>query len=75
VGPAHWGRGIASQALARLLELEPARPLYAHAAADNAGSLRVLTKSGFREIGRFREFARARDADIEVVRLVLDGDA
>ena len=42
-----WGRGIATRALALLLELVPARPLYARAASDNAGSLRVLQKCGF----------------------------
>lgn len=39
---AAWGNGIATRALALLLELVPARPLYARAASDNAGSLRVL---------------------------------
>lgn len=47
-----WGRGIATRALALLLELVPARPLYARAASDNAGSLRVLQKCGFQPAGR-----------------------
>jgi RimJ/RimL family protein N-acetyltransferase len=38
VGRAHWGQGIASQALAELIRLEEIRPLHATAAADNAGS-------------------------------------
>src|ERR1700745_3583012 len=44
---AFWGRGVATAALTALLGLEQARPLHAHAAADNAGSIRVLRKCGF----------------------------
>lgn len=44
---AHWGKGIATAALARFLELVEARPLYAHVAADNLGSIRVLERCGF----------------------------
>ena len=60
-----WGRGIATRALALLLELVPTRPLYARAASDNAGSLRVLQKSGFTAIGTERSFAPGRDEEIE----------
>lgn len=42
-----WGRGIASRALALFLEVERARPLTAHVAASNTGSVRVLEKCGF----------------------------
>jgi RimJ/RimL family protein N-acetyltransferase len=45
-----WGRGIASRALAMFLEVARERPLYARAASDNAASLRVLQKAGFRAI-------------------------
>ena len=45
---AAWGRGIASRALELLLEEVPVRPLYARAASDNAASLCVLEKSGFK---------------------------
>ena len=72
LGRAFWGRGIATRALAELIALEGTRPLHAEAAADNTGSLRVLEKCGFRVAGAKREFARARDAEIDVVRLVLD---
>jgi RimJ/RimL family protein N-acetyltransferase len=47
----HWGRGIASAALAQLLEELPERPLFATVAADNLGSRRVLEKCGFETIG------------------------
>ena len=59
------GRGIASRALELLLDLVPARPLYARAASDNAASLRVLEKAGFQVIGTENSFAPARQATIE----------
>lgn len=48
LGREHWGRGIASEALLRLLELEPTRPVHARVAAHNTASIRVLEKAGFR---------------------------
>ncbi|WP_433179223.1 GNAT family N-acetyltransferase [Actinoallomurus sp. CA-150999] len=71
VGRSYWGRGIASQALAELIRLEDTRPLHATAAADNAGSVRVLEKCGFVMTGRGRSFARARGQEIDVVHLTL----
>jgi RimJ/RimL family protein N-acetyltransferase len=61
----HWGRGIATAALALLIEEEPARPLRARAAKDNAASLRVLERNGFRVVGEDRGFAAARAAEVE----------
>ncbi|GLX48046.1 N-acetyltransferase [Streptomyces hygroscopicus subsp. hygroscopicus] len=69
---AYWGRGVATAALRALLAEVPERPLYARAAADNAASLRVLAKCGFRESTRARGFANGRGEDIEEVVLVLD---
>ncbi|MDX2541096.1 GNAT family N-acetyltransferase [Streptomyces sp. WI04-05B] len=69
---AYWGRGIATAALRALIAEEPERPLFARAAADNAGSLRVLEKCGFRVSGHDRGFAQARDAEIDEVVLTLD---
>lgn len=48
VGRAFWGRGIATAAVTLFLDEVPARPLYAHVAVHNLGSIRVLTKCGFR---------------------------
>jgi RimJ/RimL family protein N-acetyltransferase len=62
---AAWGRGIASRALELLLDLVPVRPLYARAASDNAGSLKVLQKSGFKVIGTENSFAPGRNSNIE----------
>jgi RimJ/RimL family protein N-acetyltransferase len=41
-----WGQGIASRALALFLDTVPVRPLYARAASDNVGSLKVLEPVG-----------------------------
>ncbi|MFD7338406.1 GNAT family N-acetyltransferase [Streptomyces violascens] len=67
----HWGRGIATAALAQLVGIESARPLFAHAAADNTGSIRVLEKCGFVVTGRGRGFAFARGQDVDEVLLTL----
>jgi RimJ/RimL family protein N-acetyltransferase len=42
-----WGRGYASLALAKFLQIVPIRPLYANLIKTNIGSRRVLEKSGF----------------------------
>jgi RimJ/RimL family protein N-acetyltransferase len=54
IGKEHWGNGIATRALAAFLQHEQARPLYAHVAKHNRGSLRVLEKCGFTIIGEDR---------------------
>jgi len=66
-----WGQGVASQALMLLLDTVGVRPLYARAASDNLGSLRVLQKAGFTIIDTEVSYAAARDAEIEetVLRL------
>jgi RimJ/RimL family protein N-acetyltransferase len=60
-----WGRGIATAALQTLLATITERPVFARAASDNAGSLRVLEKVGFRRIGVDHGFAPARGEVIE----------
>lgn len=52
LGRAHWGKGIASAALADYVaNYETARPTYAFVASKNVGSIRVLEKCGFRRAG------------------------
>ncbi len=51
IAKAHWGRGIATRALALLLEEVTIRPLYARVARANVASLRVLERCGFVIIG------------------------
>jgi len=46
--------------------------LYARAASDNAGSLRVLQKCGFKAVGTEKSFAAGRNEDIEETILRLD---
>jgi RimJ/RimL family protein N-acetyltransferase len=47
VGKAHWGKSVATRALAAFLHLVTERPLHAHVATHNVGSIRVLEKCGF----------------------------
>lgn len=61
---AWWGRGIATRALAEFLAIATERPIRARAAKDNAGSIRVLQKNGFRIIGDDRGYAEARGQEI-----------
>lgn len=71
LGREHWGKGLATRALTAFLEVETTRPLHAAAAADNAGSIRVLEKCGFTRVGEGRGFANARGEEIDEVLLVL----
>ncbi len=47
LGREFWGKGLATQARAELVEELSTRPLYAYVAKTNAGSIRVLEKCGF----------------------------
>jgi RimJ/RimL family protein N-acetyltransferase len=47
IGKEHWGKGVATRALAAFLHLVTERPLHAHVAKHNIGSIRVLEKCGF----------------------------
>ncbi|MFE2756395.1 GNAT family N-acetyltransferase [Actinosynnema sp. NPDC059335] len=72
IGREHWGRGLATAALAAFLRQEPLRPVYARAAVDNVGSLRVLDKCGFVAVGEDVAFAEGRGGDVEGFILRLD---
>jgi RimJ/RimL family protein N-acetyltransferase len=74
VGREHWGRDVATAALAQFVGEVATRPLHAQVATHNLGSIRVLEKAGFRrdsdaeaEVG-----AAADDDDIEEYAFVLD---
>lgn len=54
LGRSYWGKGIATAALSRFLEIVKMRPLYARVAKHNAASIRVLQKCGFTIIGEDR---------------------
>jgi hypothetical protein len=66
-----WGQGVATRALAALLRIVMARPIYARVAKDNVGSLRVLEKCGFTIAGYEDGFANARGEVIKEVVLEL----
>ena len=68
----YWGQGIATRALGLLLDGITARPVRARVASDNAGSLRVLQKAGFRPIDTEVSFAAGRSGEIEETVLELD---
>lgn len=70
---AQWGKGIATRGLALFLQQVDVRPLYGRAASDNAGSIRVLARNGFREIGRETNFAAGRGVETEETIFVLEG--
>lgn len=71
----HWGKGIASRALALFLDVVPERPLYAFVVCDNTGSMRVLERNGFRELRREKVYIEARGAELEDVVFVLSDGA
>jgi RimJ/RimL family protein N-acetyltransferase len=54
IGKKYWGRGVATQALSEFLDHVKTRPLYAHVAKHNIGSIRVLAKCGFTICGEGR---------------------
>lgn len=61
----YWGRGVSTEALKQFLSIVSERPLYAQAASDNFGSIRVLEKCGFNLIGKETGYANARKMEIE----------
>lgn len=74
LGREFWGRGIATAALVAFLKEQTTRPIYARAAKDNIGSLRVLQKCGFAIIGEDRGYANGRGEEIEEYVLALTED-
>jgi RimJ/RimL family protein N-acetyltransferase len=72
IGRAHWGRGIATEALAQFVGQVTARPLYAHVAVHNIGSIRVLEKCAFRRDHVQEAKAPAPEDGVEELIFVLD---
>ena len=71
IGREYWGKGLATRALTHFLKIVATRPLYAQAARDNTGSIRVLEKCGFTITAYVKSFAGARGEDIEEAILEL----
>lgn len=66
-----WGRGVATEALRLLISREPVRPLFARAAAHNAGSIAVLERNGFTEVSRNMDYAPGIGRDVEEIVFTL----
>jgi RimJ/RimL family protein N-acetyltransferase len=66
-----WGRGVAGEALRLLVSREPTRPLFARAAAHNAGSIAVLERNGFTEVSRNVDFAPGVGREVEEIVFTL----
>lgn len=70
---AHWGRGIATRAVALMLGEFTRRPLSATTAGHNHPSIRVLQKNGFEIVSRRMTPDTARTVERETVMLILRG--
>lgn len=70
IGRELWGRGIASAALALLLQEVSVRPLRANVVKHNLASIRVLQKCGFTISGE-EKFAGTDGAQLEELTLIL----
>lgn len=69
IGREYWGKGIATAALRIFLGNSAQTSVFARAAADNVGSIRVLQKCGFKICAHQRGFANARGCEIDEVVL------
>ena len=58
IGSEFWGKGVATQALGEFVAELEQRPLHAWVATSNVGSIRVLEKCGFVQVG-------SRTTDVE----------
>jgi RimJ/RimL family protein N-acetyltransferase len=74
LGKEHWGKGVAIQALKKLLREITHRPIFARAAKDNIGSIRVLQKCDFKIVGENKDFAQGRGEETEEYIFRLDGE-
>ncbi|QKY69356.1 GNAT family N-acetyltransferase [Lentibacillus sp. CBA3610] len=72
IGKEYWGKGIATKALREFLKQVTIRPLYARAAKDNIGSIKVLKRCGFLISGEDTGYANARGKDVEEFILILN---
>ena len=71
IGRDHWGRGVATLALAELVRLIPTRPLYGAVVKHNVASIRVLEKCGF-VVSDDASSATDATAEVEMVLMKLE---
>ena len=55
-----WGKGITTSAVDAFLAEYEQRPLIAHVVQDNVGSIKVLERRGFKQVGTEQVFSNAR---------------
>lgn len=72
LGKPYWGKGIATAALRAYLAEDTRRPMFAHVAASNHASRRVLHNCGFRIIGHSHAYANVLRREIDELLLRLD---
>jgi RimJ/RimL family protein N-acetyltransferase len=72
LGPQYWGRGYATKALQQFLKELTIRPLYARVFKNNAPSIRVLEKCGFRVQAEDRTFVEWQGREVEEFVFALD---
>ena len=72
IGKVFWGKGYATLALKRYLQIITTRPLYGRVAYDNFGSKKVLENCGFVVIATEKGFAEARGQEIAEFVLKLE---
>jgi RimJ/RimL family protein N-acetyltransferase len=65
LGREFWGRGLATAALAELVDELKVRPLHAWVAISNVGSIRVLEKCGFVQVGSHTQYAKDLDLNVD----------
>jgi ribosomal-protein-alanine N-acetyltransferase len=61
----HWGRGLATGALAGLLAEVTDRPVFGRTAVDNVASQRVLEHNGFVPVAEGSAYAAARQQEVK----------
>lgn len=66
VAPPYWNTGLASDAVAALIEANPLdnKTIFASVFQDNPASARVLTHCGFEYLGDAESFSVARDTTV-----------
>ena len=72
LGEEYWGKGIATGALSQFLNIVRDRPLFAHVARHNIGSMRVLEKCRFIPIRSEKSTTSADIENMDEVVLKLD---
>ncbi|WP_369174201.1 GNAT family N-acetyltransferase [Streptomyces sp. R28] len=68
-----WGKGVATAAVAALLDEVKHRPIHARVVEDNTGSVRVLERNGFVRVGSEDSFAPGRRATVTELIFMLAG--